>query len=92
MGVQVPAEIPVGRAVRYAVHSDGVTCTANAAVSSVPRPARPVTAHTTASPAAQAAGRGLALPRSASMIVSVPASSVTEHDGMSAAQYRDSAK
>jgi len=30
MSVQVPAEMPLGRAVRYAVHSDGATCTTNA--------------------------------------------------------------
>jgi len=41
MSVQVPAEMPLGHAVRYAVHSDGATCTTNAAASSVRRPARP---------------------------------------------------
>lgn len=55
MSSQVPAEIPVGRAVRYAIHSDGATCTTNAAVSSVPRPARPATPQAAASAATQAA-------------------------------------
>jgi hypothetical protein len=46
MSVQVPAEMPLGRAVRYAVHNDGATCTTNAAASSVPRPTRPATPQT----------------------------------------------
>src|SRR6476660_7728008 len=44
MSSHVPEEMPVGRAVRYAVQSEGVTWSRNAAVSSAPRPAWPATA------------------------------------------------
>ena len=96
MSVQVPAEMPLGRAVRYAVHSDGATCTTNAAARSVPRPVRPAAPQTVASAAAHAPiaarERGCASPRAVSMIVSAPASSVTEQAGISAVQYWNSAK
>ena len=45
----VPREIPVGRAVRYAVQIDGVTCTIEAAARSAPMPARPPTTTATSS-------------------------------------------
>src|SRR5262249_13695764 len=90
MRVQVAAEMPLIRVVRYAVHSSGPTCTTHAAVRSVPRPARPAAPQTAASTAAHALitareGRR-ASPRAASMIVSAPASRVTEQAGISAAQ------
>jgi len=44
MSSHVPEEMPVGRTVRYAVQTEGVTWSRNAAVSSAPRPARPPTA------------------------------------------------
>ena len=62
MSSHVPEEMPVGRAVRYAVQTEGVTWSRNAAVSSAPRPARPAAAPAAASviahAAIRAAGRG----------------------------------
>jgi hypothetical protein len=82
----------VGRAVRYAVHTEGVTWSRNAAVSSAPRPARPATAPAAASviahAAIRAAGRGPGRRRRRSMTASVPARSVADVDGTSAVQYR----
>ncbi len=96
MSAHVPAEAPLGRAVRYAVHSDGATCTTNAAVSSVPRPARPATPPATASAAAHAPSKATERARTrlppVSMAVSTPASRVTEQEGTRALQSRDRAK
>ena len=57
MSSHVPEEMPVGRAVRYAVQTEGVTWSRNAAVSSAPRPARPAAAPAAASVIAHAAIR-----------------------------------
>ncbi|MGH3206635.1 MAG: hypothetical protein ACRDNO_02615 [Trebonia sp.] len=96
MSVHVPAEMPVGRAVRYAARSDGATCTTNAAVSSVPRATRPPALPTAASAAAhapiRATERGSGRCQPVSMTVSAPASSVTEQEGTRALQSRDRAK
>jgi len=90
MSSQVPAATPVGWAVRWAVQSEVVTWRTKAAVSSVPRPVRPATAKPATRSAAQllirTAGRVLACPRRASMMVRVPASRVAEVAGISAVQ------
>jgi len=96
MSVQVPAEIPLGRGVRYAARSDGATCTTNAAVSSVPRATRPLPPPTAASAAAHAPigarERGRTRCQPVSMTVSAPASSVTEQEGTRALQSWERAK
>lgn len=90
MSAHVPAEMPLGRAVRYAASKDGTTCTVNAAVSSVPRPARPVAHPVPVSAAAHtpvtASQRGSSCCLPASTTVSTPARKVTEQDGIRAVQ------
>jgi hypothetical protein len=75
---------------------DGATWRVNAAVSSVPRPARPATAKAPASSAAQAtiaiAGRRRARPQRVSMTARAVARIVAEAEGISAIQYADRAK
>jgi hypothetical protein len=96
MSSHVARETPVGLAVRYAVQMDGATWTANAAVSSVPSPARPKSAPAAAISAAHPvitqAERASASPRRLSMSASRPASSVAAIAGTSALQYLASAK
>ena len=69
---------------------DGATWTANAAVSSAPRPARPRTRQAVTSITAQVLiridGRSLACPRRLSRTASVPARKAAEEEGTSAVQ------
>ena len=96
MSSHVPVAMPVVRLARYAVQTEGVTCSTKATVSAVPRPARPDRpAAAMSSPAhasASAAGRRGNPVRRASMTACVPASSVAEMAGTSAVQNPDSAK
>ena len=75
---------------------DGATCTANAAVSSAPRPTRPAMRYAVISMAAQVpirtTDRGFGRPRQVSSTASVPARKVAEDEGTSAVQYRSRVK
>jgi hypothetical protein len=97
MSSHVPVAIPVVSSARYAVQTEGVTCSRNATVSAVPRPARPDRPARVMSSAAQASAsaagrRGIPAPRRVSITASVPASSVAEKAGTSAVQNPESVK
>jgi hypothetical protein len=96
ISVHVPGEIPLGRSVRYAVHTDGAAWSAKAPVSAAPSPALPAARPTATSSATHtetsAAGLACARPRRASIVASAAASSDAEHDGTRAVQYCESVK
>jgi hypothetical protein len=97
MSSQVPRDTPVVSRDRYTVHTDGVTCSANATARAEPSPARPDTAAAVTSTIAHAEtstrGRfGRPPPRRASTTARYPDSKVAEKAGTSAVQKPDSAK
>src|SRR6476469_8624668 len=96
MSSHVPAAMPVVRSARYAVQTEGVTCSRKAAVRAVPRlarPDRPAAVSSAAHASVSAAGRrGNPVPLRASITASAPASTVAEMAGASAVQKPDSAK
>lgn len=96
MSSQVPREIPVGRAVRYAVQIEGATWIPNAAVSKVPRPTRPAAMNAAISTAdhavISAAAVRVAVRRQAGIMASTPARMTADKAGTSAPQNLDSTK
>lgn len=96
MSSQVPREMPVGCAVRYADQIDGATWPANAAVSRVPRAIRPAPAPVAISAADHAViatvARRVRWPRRSSSTASTPARSTAADAAASALQNPDSTK